>query len=90
MPNFMIAYYGGDQPASKEEGMAQMEKWKAWVEGLGDAVVVLSGLGGVRHRGRLTQGTLAQPGDRPRPDSCDGGGDEPLPYMAAGLPLLAR
>jgi hypothetical protein len=38
MPNFMIAYHGGDQPASEEEGMAQMEKWKAWVAGLGAAV----------------------------------------------------
>ncbi len=39
MPNFMIAYYGGNQPSSKEEGMAQIGKWKAWVEGLGEAVV---------------------------------------------------
>ncbi|MFT4578532.1 MAG: hypothetical protein ACI9UO_001354 [Nitrospinales bacterium] len=39
MANFMIAYYGGNQSSSKEEGMAQMDKWKAWVEGLGDKVV---------------------------------------------------
>ncbi len=39
MPNFMIAYHGGAQPSSKEEGMAQMEKWQAWVKGLGDAIV---------------------------------------------------
>ena len=39
MPNFMIAYYGGTQPSSKEEGMAQMEKWQAWVKGLGDSIV---------------------------------------------------
>ena len=39
MPNFMIAYYGGDQPNSKEEGMAQMAKWKAWVDDLGDTIV---------------------------------------------------
>ena len=39
MANFMIAYYGGNQPGSKEEGMAQMEKWKAWVEGLGETVI---------------------------------------------------
>lgn len=39
MPNFMIAYYGGSKPGSKEEGMAQMGRWKAWIEGLGDAVV---------------------------------------------------
>jgi hypothetical protein len=39
MANFMIAYYGGNPPSSKEEGMAQMGKWKTWVEGLGDKVV---------------------------------------------------
>ena len=39
MANFIIAYYGGNKPSSKEEGMAQMAKWKAWVEGLGDTVV---------------------------------------------------
>ena len=39
MANFMIAYYGGNQPSSKEEGMAQMNKWKAWVEGLGETII---------------------------------------------------
>ena len=39
MPNFMIAYYGGNQPNSKEEGLAQMEKWKVWVKDLGDTIV---------------------------------------------------
>jgi uncharacterized protein YciI len=39
MQNYMIAYYGGSQPSSKEEGMAQMERWKAWVKGLGDRMV---------------------------------------------------
>jgi len=39
MANYMIAYYGGDKPSSKEEGMAQMGKWKAWVSGLGEAIV---------------------------------------------------
>ena len=39
MPNFMIAYYGGNQPSSKEEGMAQMNTWKAWVEGLGKSII---------------------------------------------------
>ena len=36
---FMIAYYGGDAPASKEEGMEHMKKWKSWVESLGDKVI---------------------------------------------------
>ena len=39
MGQFMIAYLGGNQPKSKEEGMARMEKWKKWVESLGEAVV---------------------------------------------------
>ncbi len=38
MAYFMIAYHGGNQPSSEEEGMAQMEKWKAWIGGLGEAV----------------------------------------------------
>jgi hypothetical protein len=39
MAYFMIAYHGGNQPNSEEEGMAQMEKWKAWIGNLGEAVV---------------------------------------------------
>lgn len=39
MQNFMIAYYGGNQPSSKEEGIVQMSKWKKWVESLGEAIV---------------------------------------------------
>ena len=35
----MIVYYGGNRPSSKEEGEAQMGKWKAWVEGLGENVI---------------------------------------------------
>ncbi len=39
MATFMIAYHGGSKPSSKEEGIAQMNKWKAWIEGLGEAIV---------------------------------------------------
>ncbi len=39
MPSYMFAYHGGKKPESPEEGAAQMEKWKAWVDGLGDAAV---------------------------------------------------
>ena len=35
MAEFMIAYHGGKKPDSKEEGMANMAKWMAWVAGLG-------------------------------------------------------
>lgn len=39
MQKFMIAYHGGNKPASKEEGKAHMERWKAWIEDLGETVV---------------------------------------------------
>ncbi len=39
MPNFILAYHGGKQPESPEEGAEHMAKWNAWVSGLGDAVV---------------------------------------------------
>jgi hypothetical protein len=39
MPNFLIAYYGVYKPASTVAGIAQTQKWKAWVESLGDAVI---------------------------------------------------
>ncbi len=35
----MLAYCGGNEPGSQEEGMAQMEKWNAWVKDLGDTIV---------------------------------------------------
>ncbi len=39
MPKFMLAYHGGNEPGSQEEGMAQMGKWKAWIAGLGESIV---------------------------------------------------
>ncbi len=39
MPNYIIAYHGGNKPETPEEGAEHMAKWKAWVSGLGDAVV---------------------------------------------------
>ena len=39
MPDYIIAYHGGRKPESPEAGAAQMAKWKAWLGGLGDAVV---------------------------------------------------
>lgn len=38
MPSFIYAYHGGRKPDTPEEGAAEMEKWKAWVEGLGEAM----------------------------------------------------
>lgn len=39
MAEFIIAYHGGKKPDSPEEGAKHMERWKAWLGGLGDAVV---------------------------------------------------
>lgn len=39
MPKFVIAYLGGKQTANPQERAAQMAKWKAWVDGLGDRMV---------------------------------------------------
>ena len=38
MPEYLVAYVGEKQ-MSKEEGARHMEEWKAWIGGLGDAVV---------------------------------------------------
>ncbi len=39
MPNYVIAYRGGAKFENPQQGAAQMAKWKAWIESLGDAVV---------------------------------------------------
>ena len=39
MPKFILAYHGGPGSMSPEEGQAHMANWKAWMDGLGDAVV---------------------------------------------------
>ncbi len=39
MSYYVFAYHGGEIPESPEEGAKHMAKWKAWVDGLGDAVV---------------------------------------------------
>ena len=39
MSNYIIAYHGGKKPESPEEGAEGMAKWKAWMEGLGEAIV---------------------------------------------------
>jgi len=39
VPNYVFAYHGGKRPETPEAGAAQMARWKAWLEGLGEAVV---------------------------------------------------
>ncbi|EAR10689.1 YciI family protein [Reinekea blandensis] len=39
MKRFMITYFGGDTPTSKEAGAAHFQEYQQWLGGLGDAVV---------------------------------------------------
>jgi len=40
MPKYILAYHSnGNMPKSPEEGAAHMERYKAWLEGMGEAVV---------------------------------------------------
>src|SRR5258708_13663484 len=39
MPKYIIAYRGEPKFESPQQGAAHMAKWKAWIGGLGDAVV---------------------------------------------------
>ena len=39
MPKYIFAYHGGKKPENPEEGARGREKWQAWINGLGDAVI---------------------------------------------------
>ena len=39
MAQYIIAYLGGDQPPSPEEGKQHFEKYKKWLSSLGDSAV---------------------------------------------------
>lgn len=39
MSQFVITYIGGNKPATQEEGMAHMSKYKAWLAALGESAV---------------------------------------------------
>src|SRR5262249_35508359 len=39
MPKYIIAYRGSDKSERPQDGAAHRAKWKAWIAGLGDAVV---------------------------------------------------
>jgi len=39
MSQYVIAYLGGDQPSSPEEGQKQFSKYKQWLSSRGKAVV---------------------------------------------------
>jgi len=39
MPDYIIAYKGGNPPTTKEEGAAHMAKWEKWIVDLGNDAV---------------------------------------------------
>jgi hypothetical protein len=39
MPKYLLAYHGGSQPATPEEGAKVTQSWRDWIAGLGDAIV---------------------------------------------------
>jgi hypothetical protein len=39
MPKYVIAYLGGKQMPNPQDRAAHVAKWKAWVDGLGSAMV---------------------------------------------------
>jgi len=39
MSQYVMVYFGGNPPATPEEGQAHFAKYKEWLAGLGDAVV---------------------------------------------------
>ena len=39
MPSYFLVYHHGKMPASRGEGAEGMARFKAWIGGLGDAVV---------------------------------------------------
>ncbi len=39
MPQFLLNYIGGDQPATPEEGRSHFAKYQAWLNSLGDSVL---------------------------------------------------
>lgn len=39
MTQYVIVYLGGEQPATPEQGRAHFEKYKEWLNSLGDAAV---------------------------------------------------
>jgi hypothetical protein len=39
MPNYILAYHGGNPPETPEAGAAHMAKFKVWLEDLGKAAV---------------------------------------------------
>lgn len=39
MANYLIAYFGGDQPSTPEEGKKHFAEYQEWIKSLGDKAV---------------------------------------------------
>ncbi|MGB2016816.1 MAG: hypothetical protein ACPHWV_05635 [Candidatus Puniceispirillum sp.] len=39
MPKFLFAYHGGKMPETEAEIAAVMQRWRDWMDGLGDALL---------------------------------------------------
>lgn len=93
MPKFVLAYHGSPKIESKEAGATHMAEWRAWMQGLGDAVVD-PGLPVGPSKTILPDGTVTNDGG-PNPlsgftilqaDNIDAAIEmaKPCPHMAVG------
>lgn len=82
MPNYIIAYLGGRKPESPAQGAADMARWKAWIAGLGDAVVNPG-----TPLGPSTTVSAAGISDAARPDALSGFSIVRADGMAAALDM---
>ena len=61
MPQYMIAYLGGNQPSTPEEGKQRMSRYREWLDSLGDSAVSpanpLKGTSTVNPDGTVTTGS---------------------------------
>ncbi len=39
MPDFMLAYHGGEMPETPEEGEKEMALWQKWMDEIADSIV---------------------------------------------------
>lgn len=61
MANFVFVYHGGGMAATEEEQQAQMAKWGAWYEDLGQSIVD-GGAPFANHRTIATDGSVSDSG----------------------------
>lgn len=93
MPKFVLAYHGSPQFESKEDGMDHMTAWKAWMHGLGDAVIDPGHAVGPSHTIHADQSVTPDGGSNPlvgvtilEADSIEAAIEmaKPCPHISAG------